>query len=438
MFALWSVQSRASISVGLYNTGVDDNGIVLADGQPDPHYQIIEAPDVPVPIQPVTVNSDAWQFGVWVPNDATGSDGSKWIARTADAASLTFGAIYIYRTTFTLPDGVDPNSVEMVGNWSIDDSGRAMLLNGVPAADIKEVNVPASFGTVLPFVVSKGFKSGENTLDFVVTDDGGAVTGLRVESIQLVDRTGPPPTVYSAAADFSVAQNPNGVWSYGWSTRRGSALQLDTASGEDMSFGHLIGWSAPNFDAVLLHIAYAVTSFYDPTFAAPEGTINMHPGPDGQNSIVRWTAPASGAYRIDCWFSGSDFVYPTTTDVAVLHGPTEIFSGEINSYRGAGLPFEQIVQVSVGDTIDFTVGYGSDGNYFGDSTALEATIRPLTGPPGDLNFDGTVNRADLDILMNQIRAHSTNLAYDLNGDGKVDIADARWLALHFTHPGGVP
>src|SRR5262249_22029411 len=98
----------------------------------------------------------------------------------------------------------------------------------------------------------------------------------------------------------------------------------------------------------------------------------------------------------------------------------------------------QIEQVSAGDTIDFTIGYGSNGNYLHDFTLVEAIIRPLTGPPGDLNFDGTVNRADLDILMTQIRAHSTNLAYDLNGDGKVDIADARWLALHFTHPGGAP
>jgi hypothetical protein len=30
------------------------------------------------------------------------------------------------------------------------------------------------------------------------------------------------------------------------------------------------------------------------------------------------------------------------------------------------------------------------------------------------------------------------LTYDLNGDGKVDVADARFLTLQFTNPGGAP
>jgi hypothetical protein len=38
--------------------------------------------------------------------------------------------------------------------------------------------------------------------------------------------------------------------------------------------------------------------------------------------------------------------------------------------------------------------------------------------------------------MAKIRARSTEGIYDLNGDGKVDIADARFLILYFTDPGG--
>jgi hypothetical protein len=58
--------------------------------------------------------------------------------------------------------------------------------------------------------------------------------------------------------------------------------------------------------------------------------------------------------------------------------------------------------------------------------------------PGDFYTDGCIDRTDLSVLMDQIRAHSHNLAYDLNGDGKVDVADARFLVLHFTNPGGLP
>jgi len=45
---------------------------------------------------------------------------------------------------------------------------------------------------------------------------------------------------------------------------------------------------------------------------------------------------------------------------------------------------------------------------------------------------------DLSILLSQICARSQDFTYDLNSDGKVDIADARFLILHFTHPGGSP
>ena len=49
-------------------------------------------------------------------------------------------------------------------------------------------------------------------------------------------------------------------------------------------------------------------------------------------------------------------------------------------------------------------------------------------PPGDLDGNGKVDRNDLAMLMTQIRARSNDLEYDINGDGKVDIADAdTWL-----------
>ncbi|MCI0535433.1 MAG: dockerin type I domain-containing protein [Verrucomicrobiales bacterium] len=58
--------------------------------------------------------------------------------------------------------------------------------------------------------------------------------------------------------------------------------------------------------------------------------------------------------------------------------------------------------------------------------------------PGDLNRDGCVDRDDLTLLLAKIRARSTDLAYDVNGDGRVNIADARKLALLFSNPNGVP
>jgi hypothetical protein len=82
------------------------------------------------------------------------------------------------------------------------------------------------------------------------------------------------------------------------------------------------------------------------------------------------------------------------------------------------------LQFSNGDPISF------DGAFWIDD--IQFTVHPPA--TGDLNADGVKDRADLDLLLTQIRQHSTDNRYDLNGDGQVDIADARYLVLHFSDP----
>ena len=54
---------------------------------------------------------------------------------------------------------------------------------------------------------------------------------------------------------------------------------------------------------------------------------------------------------------------------------------------------------------------------------------------GDFNADGCVDRSgDLMILINAVRTRTTDKQFDLNGDGLINIADARKLTLLFTHP----
>jgi hypothetical protein len=50
----------------------------------------------------------------------------------------------------------------------------------------------------------------------------------------------------------------------------------------------------------------------------PVGQLAFHPGPDGEYSIVRWTAPISGPVSLIALFTGLDDVGGTTTDVPVL------------------------------------------------------------------------------------------------------------------------
>jgi hypothetical protein len=61
------------------------------------------------------------------------------------------------------------------------------------------------------------------------------------------------------------------------------------------------------------------------------------------------------------------------------------------------------------------------------------TLKPN---PSDLDANGCVDLTDLQLLNQAIKAKSKLAKYDLNGDGVVNIADARKLALSFTNPGG--
>jgi alpha-galactosidase len=110
------------------------------------------------------------------------------------------------------------------------------------------------------------------------------------------------------------------------------------------------------------------------------GRLSFHPGPKGEYSVVRWTAPAPGEYRLTAAFIGID--EKTTTDVHVRHGVQSFFDGFIN-LQGQGRHTEvvQTIAVKAGDVLDFVVGWGN-GSYVSDSTGLEAT---LIGPDGSIH-----------------------------------------------------
>jgi hypothetical protein len=198
----------------------------------------------------------------------------------------------------------------------------------------------------------------------------------------------------NAAGDFMGGANPSGPWTYGWSQSRGAAFTplrntapisgspstLDAFSSTPPGSGY--------FPPLVFHnsTSNAITSS---TALVPPGIMGFHPGPSGQNAIVRWTAPSNGRYWVLGFFFGLDTV-GTTTDVAILHNGVPLFAGNVNGYYqyAPGMPASKgtsptqywggWVNVAAGDAIDFTVGDGTDGNFNYDTTGLEAVIRDPT------------------------------------------------------------
>lgn len=200
-----SAQANAPVVVLTYNTGVDNNQIVLADGVADPHFTLVSVPSGPL-TAPVakTVGHPLSPLGGWAAVNST----SAWITPTAPVAdppppterASNYSGVgpvgdYLYRTTFDL-SGYDLSlPIFLGGIWAADNTGLSIRLN--PQNDLVNngdlfaagygnyVAVP-NFGFTDPnfqvqsFFAHNGFVAGINTLEFLIRNNEDQ-TGLRVE-----------------------------------------------------------------------------------------------------------------------------------------------------------------------------------------------------------------------------------------------------------------
>ncbi len=184
---------------------------------------------------------------------------------------------------------------------------------------------------------------------------------------------------YDAAADFSATSNPTGVWSYGEEATLGGSLSLYTAnaSGAGIDYWNGSGGVGLNSPPFVLHNgtnqAISIGSII-----VQAGQLAFHPGQQDQYSIIRFTSPVAGTFSLVSSFTGID-IGGTTTDVHVLLDGSSLFGGSVNGYGGT-TAFNSSITLHVGDIIDFAVGYGSNGTYNNDSTALSAVLTPTTVP----------------------------------------------------------
>jgi hypothetical protein len=155
---------------GLYDTGVDDAGVVqpIGVGVVDLHYALQGAATTAFVIS---------EHAAWIDPPA----GSAWIGPSNGSVTDPAGE-YTYTLAFDLT-GLDPTTASISGSWAVDNSA-VMLLNGVATGDSITVD---PFTVLHPFTLSGGFVAGVNTLEFVVdnpTSTGLNPTGLLVSGLE--------------------------------------------------------------------------------------------------------------------------------------------------------------------------------------------------------------------------------------------------------------
>ncbi len=79
--------------------------------------------------------------------------------------------------------------------------------------------------------------------------------------------------------------------------------------------------------------------------------------------------------------------------------------------------FESSVKIKGGTTTDVQRDWVVIGP--------EGAVPPEEKPNYDLNGDGKVSTADIQIIINEMKkaAGTQNMSFDLNGDGKISTAD---------------
>ncbi len=189
--------------------------------------------------------------------------------------------------------------------------------------------------------------------------------------------------VYDAAGDFeqgwTAKSNPNGVWSYGYSSGFTNSITLYDKTAQGVSNGpDAQFWLS---SSVNIGSSPAATFNNGPAYAdgnvdflANQFVLVSENGGSGQYSDLVFTAPASGVYSVAASFRGDQRGVGTVVGVAansaVLFHSTVTGDGQVVTFAGN-------LSLKAGNTVVFSVGPGGGLQ----NTGLSATITTATTSP---------------------------------------------------------
>ncbi|MCL5097724.1 MAG: hypothetical protein M1608_09390 [Candidatus Omnitrophica bacterium] len=268
--------------------------------------------------------------------------------------------------------------------------------------------------TTITYLPTGGWTSqSTNTVKIIFSDTSTPAIVQSTEYTFVVEKISAQPT-WDVSADFSLAGNPNGAWSYGSMARLDGLpdvtsfnLYTDGTSGD---LGTPIEWwHTGAIDPNVSHNPTAADfSAFEITWSP--GEISLGPGFGGTLTAARWTAPEDGLYSINTAFTDNQGGGAVGADVYVYLNDTQVFVGDSGTAVGAGVSLATNLTLTAGDHLDFIVGAGSDLAPTGKNTRLDATL--ILRPPAPYVIatspEGRTVRANATISV-QIVDHITQL-----------------------------
>lgn len=183
------------------------------------------------------------------------------------------------------------------------------------------------------------------------------------------------------SADFSVSQNPNGQWSYGWSQMLGGNFRAFNLSTQIDGLPNFKVWTAATPYSLFVGKNTSNVQIYWPFANIPSQTVVFHPGQNSEKSIARWTAVSAGQVEIAVTFRLAE---SGTVDVHVQKNGSDIFTDALTYGTRPSVSATKVISLQVGDTLDFVVGEGGNG-YLADTTLLTAAVNTANSASIKLN-----------------------------------------------------
>ena len=188
-FTLLGVEAPVEAGItGLFSTGVDANGVPLADKAMDTHYQTVSYESYVTGSMPISTGGapayavDPMPPNYPVPPWALNDTFSSWISANSDIDAVTNdpNGYYVYETTFTVTGPTAGLSIQ--GLYSGDDQA-AFVLNPTVLPDPSTLTFTPDVGysSLYSLSITSGFQDGINDLYFIVANNHGGPEGLRVD-----------------------------------------------------------------------------------------------------------------------------------------------------------------------------------------------------------------------------------------------------------------
>ncbi|MBN1854483.1 MAG: hypothetical protein JW829_17255, partial [Pirellulales bacterium] len=175
-----SSKTQATV-ITIYNTGVDDGGVPLADDDIDPHWTLtgVGAAAAMGPDAIVATEAGGWPVGggIWLGDNGI----SAWLVPTNDTygpSRMDGSAIYTFSTEFTTPG---TGQLTLRGGQAADNGVVAFDVDGVPGTF-----TPIGFNVFADFSITTTVTGTSHTLRFSVQNgageaDGNGPIGFRAE-----------------------------------------------------------------------------------------------------------------------------------------------------------------------------------------------------------------------------------------------------------------